>query len=354
MYAPCSDIYKKVTPVINLNNADNKLYYVSLSRGNMRMGNSKILKNENVSMPGLENYQDLLHLFQIIQLLLKRHFTSGHDISDGGLITTLCEMAFCSEVGLDINNSSSNYINYLFNEEAGIVIQIKQSQFKYVSELFYSKEIPFIEIANINFNKNEIKISNFGKEIYVNKMTILRKKWESTSYKLELLQCNSKQVNQEMKYLSSFKKLNYIIPDNLKNSSFNVNKSKYKVGLIRAEGSNGDRELAAAFYYAGFTVIDINTQDIINDEVNFSELNGLAFCGGFSYSDVLGSAKGWFLILDKYRHYFDEFFNREDTFSIGICNGCQLMSRLGIIDAELVKNNSNRFESRFPTLKSSF
>lgn len=352
MYAPCPDIHKKVSPVINVNKSDNKLYYISLSRGNMRMGNSKILKNENVSMPGLENYQDLLYLFEIIQLLIKKDILlSGHDISDGGLITTLCEMAFCSEIGLDINISSSNYINYLFNEEIGIVIQIKQDRFKYVSELFYSKEIPFIEIAKINSNKNEIKISNFDEEIYVNKMTTLRKKWESTSSKLELLQCNSKQVNQEIRYLSSFTKLNYIIPNNLKKSNFNVNKSKYKVGLIRAEGSNGDRELAAAFNHAGFSVIDINTQDIINNEVNFSELNGLAFCGGFSYSDVLGSAKGWFLILDKYRHYFDEFFNRKDTFSIGICNGCQLMSRLGLIDAELVRNNSNRFESRFPTLK---
>ena len=204
------------------------------------------------------------------------------------------------------------------------------------------------------------------KVYYTQDMTYLRNKWESGSRKLELLQCNPICVKQEYDLYGEFDtfhdftyKLPFcgLTPNNEIEQKIKANLSR-KIGIIRGEGSNSERELAAAFKHAGFQVYDLNMNDLIQDDHFLDNMNGIAFAGGFTFSDVLGAGTGWYSMIhynQSLKEQFQRFYEREDSFSIGICNGCQLMAKLGWIDGvkdlELVENESRRFESRWTTVR---
>jgi phosphoribosylformylglycinamidine synthase len=212
-----------------------------------------------------------------------------------------------------------------------------------------------------NFNQQSKK-----KVYYTHDMTYLRNRWESTSRRLELLQCNPKCVKQEYDTYGEFDifgletyqmPINGLLgePEILQRIKVNSNR---KIGVIRGEGSNSERELAAAFKHAGFQVYDIHMNDLARGKIRLNDMEGIAFAGGFTDSDVLGAGTGWRSMIQyngNIRKQFEEFYNRQDTFSIGICNGCQLMAQLGWIDGvrklRLNENESERFESRWSTVR---
>jgi len=394
-YAPVPDITQRVTPLVS--SSSSLLYHIDLSCGFRNMGGSCIMRPDVMKPPPvLRNTQYLIHTFNCIQVFIKEgKILAGHDISDGGLITTLLEMALTSNMGINIDIPEEfltvhDIIEYLWNEEIGVVVEIHPEHREEVVSTLLSvntdktssnnqlKVYPIatirkddkviiqhknnsilenvktksILVPNTNTNSDSTQIP---KVITIKKdktLSDIRKSWELRSMTLDKLQCNPKCVEEEYQRWDNY----HINPTtNLLDQHLNYNipniKGLFKVGIIREEGSNSDRELAAAFYYAGFEVVDINSYDILNNKVDINTFNGLAFCGGFSYADVLGSGKGWALTLQQKKKDFDIFFNRPDTFSIGICNGCQLMSHLGWIDATLEENTSQRFESRFSYVK---
>jgi len=354
-YASVPNIYNKVTP--NLKSKNSLLLYIDLSDNYNKLGGSSYYQAYNIignDSPLIRNREKLLQSFNIIQGLIKDKFIlSGHDVSDGGLITTLIEMSISSNIGINIRipNEIEDIYNYLFNEELGFVIEIHPKFLVYVSSLFYNINVNIDTIAVSN-DINSIDIEYKNGLIFNESISNVRNEWEHTSYKLEQLQCEINCVYDEHFYLKQFNKLEY----NFNNTHFvkqvsNVNKV---IGIIREEGSNSDKEMAAAFYHAGFKLMDINTYDLLNDYDDFDDFNGLVFVGGFSFSDTLGSACGWYSVIQnnyKINQMFLEFYNRNDVFSLGVCNGCQLMCKLGWVRGKLIENKSGRFESRFSNIK---
>ena len=254
---------------------------------------------------------------------------SGHDVSDGGLLNTLCEMSFSSGIGMDIDVSDTlEAIEFFFNEELGVVIEVDYQNIKYVAELFEINEIMFY-IGGCN-NNNDISIIYNNELIFKENIDDLRFEWQKTSYYLEKEQCNKKCVDEEVSnMLFPVNKLSpFVSFTDYYSSNVNINKH-HKVCILREEGTNGDRELAFAFNKAGFECYDVKLDDILSGKINLQDFRGMAFPGGFSYSDVLGSAMGWYSVIknnEKIWKELDNFYKRDDTFSIGICNGCQLMS----------------------------
>jgi len=354
-YVDCPDVYKKVSPDLKSNCST--LLFVDLSEGNMSMGGSMAQQYSNCCgrPPYIRNMDKLKQMFLLIQELIKNDMIlSGHDKSDGGLIVTLLEMAFAGNVGLEINIPDfvqhDDIIKFLFNEEIGVVIECVSSNVSTILEIFSKKNIDVYPIAE-TCSGNKAIITHNKQTIFENTMTSVRETWEFCSYDLEKDQCNKDCVEAEKEIYGKMDIPTYKLAllDTLV-----IPERQYWVGILREEGTNSERELAAAFYQAGFNVIDINTHDLINGNITLEKLNGIGFAGGFSFSDVLGSAKGWYNVIQhnqKIKKQFDDFYARDDTFSIGICNGCQLMGHLGWVKAKLLKNTSGRFESRFSTVR---
>ena len=351
-YVTCPDISKKVTP--DLKQSNTFILFIDLSDEYCRMGGSIVMENDiYYTPPKINDILKLKKTFNVIQGLIYRDkILAGHDKSDGGLITTLIEMAISGNKGLHVEiDDEFNILRYLFNEEIGMVIEVEQKHMAYVLNCFTNENIRCKWIGRTTPNYNFI-LEHKNKVLYKNSIVDLRMQWEKTSFTLEKLQCNIECVEQEMEALKETRNMEYNIPCTL--PDFILTEKKYRVGIIREEGTNGYTELAAAFYYANFHVIDVHMNDIISERVNINEFHGIAFAGGFSYADVLGSAKGWYHVIKNNTNVyqqFQDFYNRENTFSIGICNGCQLMAHLGWIDGKLYENKSQRFESRFSTVR---
>tara|TARA_B100001093_G_scaffold87882_1_gene79839 strand:+ start:3012 stop:6599 length:3588 start_codon:yes stop_codon:yes gene_type:complete len=354
-YASVPNIYNKVTP--NLKRKNSLLLYIDLGENYDRLGGSSYNQSYNFigsEGPLIRNREKLLQTFKLIQKLIKdKIIFSGHDISDGGLITTLIEMSISSNIGLliGIPYQINDVSNYLFNEELGVVIEIDQKYLSYITSLFHEIQVNINTIAVSN-NSNIIEIEHKNNIIFNKTIADVRNEWENTSFKLEKLQCEINCVYDEKDTLYRFQKLEYNFNNNhFINPISNINRT---IGIIREEGSNSDREMASAFYHAGFKIIDINTYDLLKRIDNFDDLDGIVFVGGFTFSDVLGSSKGWYSVIknnDKINKIFEDFYERDDIFSLGVCNGCQLMCKLGWVYGELLENKSGRFESRFSNIK---
>ena len=354
-YTSCQDIRKKVTP--DFKKHGNQVYYINLSNNKYRLGCSILYQEYNQlgeDYPDFENIDLFKFIFNKIQDLVDKNIIlSGHDVSDGGFITALMEMCFAGNVGfiggikIDVTHEK-----FLFAEELGIIFEISVENKEIIDKIFDKSYCYHIGTIYSN-NYFEFKINDF---IIINEVMKLRKWWEHTSYKMELLQtdknCVEKEYQKYENWLSefSFESINNYItePDHI----YHISYIKPKLAIIREEGSNGDREMAAAFYEAGFDICDITMNDFFKEDgINLLQFKGIAFVGGFSYSDVFNAARGWYQIIisnSKIKEQFDKFYKRSDTFSLGICNGCQLMALLDWIpNCELVENESQRFESRF-------
>ena len=354
-YAPCLDITQKITPDLKLD--ESYLFYIDLANNKCRTGGSalaQVFEQVGNKFPDIESTTLLKSVFECVQNMIEdKLIVSGHDRSDGGLITTIIEMCIAGNRGCNVHfNSDMPVIDYLFAEELGLIIEAPN--FEDLTK--YVDEIPIYYIGRTNKTRKIIINYNDHKCLDTT-VKEMRNIWEGTSFELEKLQCNVDCVKEEIKnidrepvYKCSNKVGNSLVK--MKNSVVPI---RPKVAILREEGSNGDCEMSAAFDIAGFEVWDINMNDMSKDSGLLDEFNGIAFVGGFSYSDVFGAAKGWSATI-KYnktiKEQFERFYKREDTFSFGICNGCQLMAELEWIPkCKFVKNKSNRFESRFSTVK---
>ena len=359
-YCSVKDITKTVTP--DLKSTDSALIYVNIGNDKKSLGGSAFL--QSIHQLGDDcpdtNIFRLQKSFNIVQELIEEQkILSGHDISDGGLITTLLEMSFAGNIGIDINVEEDNHIyQTFFAEEPGFIIEISKENFHDIVSRFEEKEIKFNFIGKTNTTK-DVNIYMNSYEVFKDTVPRLRDVWEETSFKLEKLQCENSCVNIEKESLKFLKSPKWKIDYNLSftDESILQSKCKHKVAILREEGTNGDREMAAAVYFAGMEPWDITMTDLLNKKVSLSQFRGLIFPGGFSYADTLGSATGWANVIknnDILMNEIQNFYKRNDTFSLGVCNGCQLMMLLNLISDEshsFEENTSKRFESRFVQVK---
>lgn len=344
-YALC-DITRTVTP--DLKRTDSVLVYIPIT-DRYRLGGSAFAQVNNLL--GVEGIEcptiDMTRLASVFNAVQKfPHILAGHDVSDGGLITTLIEMAISGGIGLEVDLDKSGLttvaydpISILFAEETGLVLEVPhESYLEDLSTNFY--------VIGYTNSTDTFSIKN----ILSKPLLELRKTWSRTSFELEKCQMNKKLAKSSYNNMT-MQKPQYNANSQILRQLPNL-RTNHRVAIIREEGSNGDREMAAAFYTAGFNTFDVTISDIIDSKVNLEDFNGIAFVGGFTFSDVLGAARGWAKIIqEKLADKFLSFLNRKNTFSLGVCNGCQLMAQLGWVKGQFVENDSGKFESRYLNVK---
>ena len=424
-YAAVADIRKTLTPQLQ-RLTDSSLLLIDLSMGKNRLGGSalaQVTQQAGLATPDLDDPALLTACFNGVQLLNETgYILAYHDRSDGGVFTTLCEMAFAGRCGLDIDAGSTDLQAFLFNEEPGIVLQIRSEYLQTVQETLLQCGLPdacLALVARPNGDK-EIRIKHKEQVVYSAGINQLHRLWSLTSYHLQALRDNPACADEEFACLqddtdpglsitptyqvspistthphpehpshhsrASGNPVNQPSPDMDKlstgfrvkpgmtaasnsgkpgmtaasntgkpGSTTAINTSRPVVGILREQGVNGHVEMAAAFDRAGFDCIDINMNDLLNRSISLDKLAGLVACGGFSYGDILGAGGGWaksILYNDHLRDGFERFFKRTDSFGLGVCNGCQMLSRLrSIIPGadhwpDFERNRSEQFESR--------
>lgn len=371
-YVTCPDITLTVTPDLKLED-DGVLLFVDLAKGKRRLGGSALLQAFDQlgdESPDLDDVSYLKKTFEAVQELIgDKLISAGHDISDGGIIVSVLEMAFAGNCGIKLNFDSKNLslLHLLFAEELGLVMEVSSQYLDLVKHKFKAKDV-FAEVIGKVSKSPIVEISVDGIIQLKEETSYLRDMWEDTSFQLEGFQRLAFCVEQEKVGLKGRKTPSWALSFTPKFTDQKLlnSVSKPKVAIIREEGSNGDREMSAAFYAAGFEPWDVSMSDLLNGRISLGDFKGIAFVGGFSYADVLDSAKGWSACI-KFNQpllkQFQSFYSRNDTFSLGICNGCQLMALLGwipgtgITDNEykhqprFIHNESGRFECRFSSVK---
>jgi len=359
----CNDVTKIVEPVLQKNGGS--IYYINLSQDAFKLGGSsfaQVRKAIGSETPTVKNAVFFKNAFNAIQELIKNdEIAAGHDIGSGGLITTLLEMCFADlQLGakLDFNSFEENdLLKILFAENIGVVLQAKDDA---VFEAFMNNEdVSFFKIGNVTTTET-LEISSEGSKWNLN-IPHLRDTWFKTSYLLDQKQTkNGKAANRFVNYKNQ--PLKYQFPSHFtgKKPIIDASKPRPKAAVIREKGSNSEREMANAMYLAGFDVKDVHMTDLIYGRETLEDIQFIGAVGGFSNSDVLGSAKGWagaFLYNEKANTALKNFFRREDTLSVGICNGCQLFMELELIHPELevhgkmLHNDSHKHESIFTSVK---
>ncbi len=368
-YAAVPDIRCKITP--DIKEAGSALLFIDLAKGKTRMGGSALAQTHKQLgdiCPDVDDALLLKNAFLAIQECLGQNLLlSGHDRSDGGLITTLMEMAFAGNCGLQITlKGETSAIEHLFNEELGLVVECRQENTAQVSEICNKYNVSIAEIGTSTAEQTILFTYN-GETILEGDMPELRQLWEETSYQLERLQIGDKLADEERESIKYRTAPRYSIPFTPQATAAAIlqKSNKPKVAILRDEGSNSDREMSAAFTAAGFEPWDVCMNDLLDGRIDLASFRGLAAVGGFSYADVPESAKGWAATIvfnKKMNAMFDEFYQRPDTFSLGVCNGCQLFALLGWVPGlelglsperqpRFIHNRSKRFESRWTTVK---
>ncbi len=367
-YAAMTDIRQVITPDIK-HPESGTLLFIDLADGKKRLGGSALaqtLGSVGNDVPDMDEPLRVKNGFAAMQKCIDKNLIlSGHDISDGGLITTVLEMVFAGNCGLDINiNGNGTPLELLFAEELGLVVECDPAQLKIVQEIFADNGLQAMELGTTRTEK-AVSISCNGSVVINEDMRVLRKWWEETSYQLERIQTDTQCAEEENKNCFDRQGPTYSIPFTPTPSTPEVlsNQEKPKVAILRDEGSNSDREMSSAFYAAGFEPWDICMNDLLHEKITLDQFSGIAAVGGFSYADVPESAKGWaatILFNDRMKSMFQDFYDRPDTFTLGICNGCQLFALLGWIpwqglpaekQPRFIHNQSGKFESRWATVK---
>ena len=373
-FAPVQDARKTVTPDIKPV-ADSVLLLVDLGFGKARMGGSALSQvwndlggeSPDIDADTLKAFYDIMQ-----QLVAEEKLLAYHDRSDGGLFATLAEMAFAGRTGLNIdleedfamerlvNNLSDQDI--LFNEELGAVIQIRHEDLHYVQALFEQHEFPEIlyQIGQPAIGSGDLKI---GETVFA--LADLQAAWQETSYQIQRLRDNPACADSEFALLADNKRsklfadLTFDLKDDIA-APYLSGSLQPKIAILREQGVNGHVEMAAAFTRAGFQAVDVHMSDLLSGRADLVDFQMLAACGGFSYGDVLGAGEGWaktILFNGRLRDQFAEFFARPDTLSLGVCNGCQMMSNLAEIIpgaegwAKFKRNESEQFEARLSMVR---
>ncbi|MBD2859950.1 phosphoribosylformylglycinamidine synthase [Spongiibacter sp. KMU-158] len=366
-FAPVCDVRKTVTPQLQLDAGESVLLAVNLAPGMQRLGASclaQVYGQVGDAVADIENPALLSGFYNAMQNLLEAgDILSYHDRSDGGLLVTLLEMAFAGHCGLDVSlPEQGSALGALFAEEAGAVIQVRRDRVDAVLQVFADQGLSGDAVATIGQPvKGASVVVRFGDQEVLNADRLaLQKRWTETSFRMQSLRDNPECAQQEYDSLTEND------PGLSVNLTFNpaediaapyINRGERpRIAILREQGVNGQMEMAAAFDRAGFAAFDVHMSDILEGRVSLEDFKGLAACGGFSYGDVLGAGEGWaktVLFNARAREQFEQFFHRADSFALGVCNGCQMMSNLHelIPGAEnwprFVRNRSEQFEARF-------
>ncbi len=365
-YVSCPDIRQTVTPDLELPGTG-RLLLVDLGGGRNRLGGSalaQVFSQVGNSTPDVEDAGLLARAFAVVQQLIADGFvTAGHDRSDGGLITTLLEMAFAGNCGLEVEIEGDDPIEVLFSEELGLVMEVDGADLDPVAGAFRGAGVPYALIGG-TLAEPEIRVTVGGRPVLAADMRDLRDLWEATSFRLELEQANPECVAAERDGLRERSAPPYALTYAPTATAADVMKksNKIPVAMLREEGSNGDREMAATFLAAGFEPWDVAMSDLLAGRITLDRFRGVVAVGGFAHADVLDAGKGWAGSIRFNRELwaqFEAFLDRPDTFSLGVCNGCQLLALLGWVpwrglegaaQPRFVRNASGRFESRFATV----
>ena len=370
-----SDVRKVVSPVV-VNDKHTTLYHIDFSFDDLRLGGSAFAQSRGFvgsDVPTVKNPEYFRDAFNAVQELINKGLIlAGHDISAGGLITCLLEMCFANtEGGLEISVDKfkhTDLVKILFAENPAIVVQVRNKDKKEFKEILDEAGIGYVKIGQ-PAEERHILVEHDG-QTYQFGIDYLRDVWYETSYLLDTKQSFNGCARQRYENYKE-QPLEYNIVHTVANDGdkpfdgtfaqqgINANRreaSGIRAAIIREKGTNGEREMAYALYLAGFDVKDVMMTDLVSGRETLDDVNMIVFCGGFSNSDVLGSAKGWagaFLFNPKAKEALDRFYAREDTLSLGVCNGCQLMVELNLINPEhkerahMLHNDSHKFESAF-------
>lgn len=386
-YGIVKDIRKTWTPDLK-NVEDTCLVYFNLSQGKQRLGASvfnQVYGKLGQDTPNVENPENLKEVFNFMQNIrenshdLCKYVLAYHDVSDGGLFTTFVEMCFGGRCGASIDLSAikcHNIMELLFNEELGFVIQMKNEHWKnfikHVKAMNETMSEYIYRIGDVNkFPCDDISIRhdswNNGQYLQYSR-TKLQRFWAENSYQMARIRDDPSCAKQEYDRILDKKDpgIQYNLTFNPSDRFFGLSfTDRPKVAILREQGVNGHLEMAYAFYRAGFEPIDVHMTDIFSGKVQLSQFKGFAACGGFSYGDVFGAGTGWaksILMNSRIRQQFTDFFHRRDSFALGVCNGCQMLSQLKeLFDVDEIvgnlclprfrQNNSGRFEARFCTVE---
>ncbi|WP_418600999.1 phosphoribosylformylglycinamidine synthase, partial [Haemophilus sp.] len=371
-FARVEDVRKTVTPQLRTDKGASRLLLIDLGERKNRLGATalaQVYKQLGDKPADVVNVAKLKNFFDAMQALVaERKLLAYHDRSDGGLITTLAEMAFAGHCGVDVDISAlgDNDLAVLFNEELGAVIQVSENELSAVREVLKAYDLLGLtyELGSVSL-EDRFEITRGSKKLLSEKRSELRGIWAELTHQMQRLRDNPECADQEFeakkatdnKGLSAH--LTYDVNEDI--AAPYISKGvKPKVAVLREQGVNSHVEMAAAFDRAGFAAIDVHMSDLMAGRYNLNDFNAMVACGGFSYGDVLGAGGGWaksILFNPQLRDQFSQFFANENTLSLGVCNGCQFISTLAEIipGAEnwprFVRNKSERFEARAAMVK---
>ena len=367
-FTPVEDISKTLTPELRTDKGDSDLILIDLGKGKNRLGASclaQVYKKLGHHAADLHDANSLKNFFSVIQTLNQKDLLlSYHDRSDGGLLATVCEMAFAGHSGVTISldDLGESSIASLFNEELGAVIQVQHEYTNDVLAALHDVGLGHYShiIGQLN-NDDNIVIKYNDHDVLNEKRRSLQRIWSEASYQIQALRDNADCAKQEFDNLLETNdpglhaELSFDAQENISAPYLNLG-HRPRMAVLREQGVNGQVEMAAAFEKAGFASVDVHMSDIIEGRHNLNDFQGLVACGGFSYGDVLGAGGGWaktILHNSAVRDEFETFFNRADSFALGVCNGCQMMSHLkDLIPGashwpQFVRNQSEQFEARY-------
>ena len=360
-FAATPDARKTLTPQLQTDVAS-KLVLIDLGAGKNRMGGSSLAQvygEVGDTAPDVDDASQLKHFFNTIQQLNKAgKILAYHDRSDGGLFTTLVEMAFAGHCGInaDVSALPGDIVSVLYNEELGAVIQVPAAEAETIAAQFNG----LAHIIGDVSRDNKVEITQHGKVVFTDTRVNLHRIWSETTYQMQKLRDNPLSAQQEYDRLLNendrglFVELTYTPGENVA-APYITTGARPKMAILREQGVNGHVEMAAAFDRAGFAAYDVHMSDIISGRVSLKGFAGFVACGGFSYGDVLGAGEGWaksILFNARARDEFSAFFHRQDSFALGVCNGCQMMSNLRELIPgaahwpHFVRNRSEQFEAR--------
>ena len=369
-FSPVKNCRKTLTPQLrtDLSHESTDLILIDLGMGANRLGGSalaQVYKQIGHHPADLDNPEALKSFFNVIQQLNNKNLLLAyHDRSDGGLFACICEMAFAGHTGVTVilDELSDDYASALFSEELGAVIQIRHCDTDEVLSWLHDAGLGKHSYVIGELNDHDRIVFNYGhKTVVANSRIDYQRIWSETTWRMQSLRDNPECAQQEFDQILDktdpglFAKLTFDPDENI--CAPYINKGvQPKIAILREQGVNGHVEMAAAFDRAGFATIDVHMSDLISGKVQLQDYKGLAACGGFSYGDVLGAGGGWaksILFNDRARNEFEAFFARTDTFGLGVCNGCQMMSLLNELVPgasgwpKFVRNKSEQFEARF-------
>ncbi|MCU7960573.1 MAG: phosphoribosylformylglycinamidine synthase [gamma proteobacterium symbiont of Bathyaustriella thionipta] len=366
-FAPVRDVRQVLTPQLKLDEGDSQILFIDLAMGKKRLGASalaQVYQQSGAQAPDLEDVSLFRQCFEVIQQMNREGLLLAyHDRSDGGLLACLCEMAFAGHCGLDIqlDVEAADMLATLFNEELGVLIQVRLDQLPAVHEKLAAAGLSsWTQPLAIPRKDGKIKISNRQGICYQSQRAELQSIWSETSYQMQRLRDNPDCADEEFARHKNnedgglFADLSFRMDSNPASALINSG-ARPRMAILREQGVNGQLEMAAAFDRAGFDCIDVHMSDLINGRIQLQEFHGMVACGGFSYGDVLGAGEGWaksILHNSRMRSVFEHWFQRSDTFTLGICNGCQMLSALRQLIPgtdhwpDFMRNRSEQFEAR--------